>query len=46
MADERTVQDVEARLSRIEGQVRGIRSMSSEGRQCLDFVTQMRFVQP
>ena len=44
MADERTIQDVEARLSRIEGQVRGIRSMSSEGRQCVDIVTQIAAV--
>ena len=44
MADERTLQDVEARLSRIEGQVRGIRNMNSEGRLCVDIVTQVAAV--
>ncbi len=32
MDDDRTIKDVEARLSRIEGQIRGIRNMSSERR--------------
>ncbi len=44
MADERTLHDVEARLSRIEGQVRGIRNMSAEGRLCVDIVTQIAAV--
>ena len=38
MDDDRTIKDVEARLSRIEGQIRGIRNMSSERRL---FVTQV-----
>ena len=44
MGDERMLQDVETRLSRIEGQIRGIRNMSSEGRLCVDIVTQIAAV--
>jgi CsoR family transcriptional regulator, copper-sensing transcriptional repressor len=31
-----------ARLSRIEGQIRGLTAMVNEGRYCLDIVTQIR----
>jgi DNA-binding FrmR family transcriptional regulator len=44
MADGKSIQDVEARLARIEGQVRGIRSMAAEGRECVDIVTQIAAV--
>ena len=44
MVDERTLRNIEARLSRIEGQVRGIRNMNTEGRLCLDIVTQIAAV--
>ena len=36
-----TVDDVMKRLRRVEGQVRGIQQMLSEGRDCRDVVTQM-----
>ncbi len=38
---EETVADVIRRLRRVEGQVRGIQQMLSEGRDCRDIVTQM-----
>lgn len=44
MADERTLDDIDARLSRIEGQIRGIRNMISDGRLCVDVVTQIAAV--
>lgn len=44
MADEKTAQNVEARLSRIEGQTRGIRNMTAEGRLSVDIVTQVAAV--
>ena len=42
--DQKTLQNVEGRLSRIEGQIRGIRNMSAEGRGCVDIVTQIAAV--
>jgi len=44
MVDGKTLQGVEARLARIEGQIRGIRGMASEGRECVDIVTQIAAV--
>jgi DNA-binding FrmR family transcriptional regulator len=44
MVDTKTLQSVEARLARIEGQVRGIRGMAAEGRECVDVVTQIAAV--
>ena len=41
-ADERT--DLTDRLSRIEGQVRGIRAMVEEDRYCVDIMTQVSAV--
>ncbi len=38
---EETVADVIRRLRRVEGQVRGIQQMLSEGRDCREIVTQM-----
>ena len=38
---EDTVSDVIRRLRRVEGQVRGIQQMLTEGRDCRDVVTQM-----
>jgi CsoR family transcriptional regulator, copper-sensing transcriptional repressor len=38
-------QQIEARLSRIEGQVRGLRKMVDEDRYCIDVLTQMSAVQ-
>jgi DNA-binding FrmR family transcriptional regulator len=44
MVDMKTLQSVEARLARIEGQIRGIRSMAAEGRECVDIVMQVAAV--
>ena len=41
---EKAFKDVTARLSRIEGQVRGVGNMTVEGRLCLDVVTQIAAV--
>jgi DNA-binding FrmR family transcriptional regulator len=38
-------QQIEARLSRIEGQVRGLRKMVDEDRYCIDVLTQVSAVQ-
>jgi CsoR family transcriptional regulator, copper-sensing transcriptional repressor len=38
-------QQIEARLSRIEGQVRGIRKMVDEDRYCIDVLTQVSAAQ-
>jgi DNA-binding FrmR family transcriptional regulator len=38
-------QVIEARLSRIEGQVRGLRKMVDEDRYCIDVLTQVSAVQ-
>src|SRR4030088_1256025 len=38
-------QQIEARLSRIEGQVRGLRKMVDEERYCIDVLTQVSAVQ-
>ena len=45
MADEKTLTNVKDSLSRIEGQIRGIRNMTAEGRLCVDIVTQIASVQ-
>ena len=37
-------QQIEARLSRIEGQVRGLRKMVDEDRYCIDVLTQVSAV--
>lgn len=34
-------QGVEVRLAKIEGQIRGIRGMTAEGRDCVEVVTQI-----
>ena len=44
MAIWKTAQGVDARLGKIEGQIRGIRVMTRDGRECLDFVTQIAAV--
>lgn len=44
MVDGKIPQSVEARLARIEGQIRGIRGMAAEGRECVDVVTQIAAV--
>jgi len=38
---EEVVEDVIKRLRRVEGQVRGIQAMLTEGRECRDVVTQI-----
>jgi DNA-binding FrmR family transcriptional regulator len=38
---EATIDDLTRRLRRVEGQVRGIQVMLSEGRECRDVVTQL-----
>jgi DNA-binding FrmR family transcriptional regulator len=38
-------QQIESRLSRIEGQVRGLRKMVDEDRYCIDVLTQVSAVQ-
>lgn len=40
-----TKDQLDARLSRIEGQVRGIRSMVAEDRYCTDVLTQINAIQ-
>lgn len=44
MDDDKNLQNIDGRLSRIEGQIRGIRSMASERRACIDVVTQIAAV--
>ena len=39
-----TIDDLQKRLRRIEGQVRGIQAMLSDGRECTDVVTQIAAV--
>ena len=41
---EKTTQDLNRRLRRAEGQVRGIQQMINEGRDCRDIVTQLSAV--
>ena len=41
---EDTIDDLQKRLRRIEGQVRGIQGMLAEGRECADVVTQIAAV--
>ncbi len=43
--DEKVLQNLEARVSRIEGQVRGIRNMTADQRMPVDIVTQISAVQ-
>ncbi len=43
--DEKVLQNLEARLSRIKGQVRGIRNMTADQRKPVDIVTQISAVQ-
>jgi DNA-binding FrmR family transcriptional regulator len=38
---EATIDDLQKRLRRIEGQVRGIQAMLADGRECADVVTQI-----
>lgn len=38
---EETINDLQKRLRRIEGQVRGIQAMLTDGRECADVVTQI-----
>ena len=38
---EETIDDLQKRLRRIEGQVRGIQAMLTDGRECSDVVTQI-----
>lgn len=38
---EETITDLQKRLRRIEGQVRGIQAMLTDGRECSDVVTQI-----
>ena len=39
--DEATLADLQRRLRRVEGQVRGIQQMLTEGRDCRELVTQI-----
>ena len=39
-----TIDDLQKRLRRIEGQVRGIQAMLGDGRECADVVTQIAAV--
>jgi len=41
---EETIDDLQKRLRRIEGQVRGIQAMLADGRECADVVTQIAAV--
>jgi DNA-binding FrmR family transcriptional regulator len=41
MMDERQKEKVDARLGRIEGQIRGIRRMIGEDRYCMDILAQI-----
>lgn len=44
MMNERQTSEALRRLSRIEGQIRGVRKMIGEGRYCIDILTQTRAV--
>jgi len=44
MMDEKQKSDVANRLSRIEGQVRGVRRMVEEDRYCMDVLAQTRSI--
>ncbi len=41
---EETITDIQRRLRRAEGQVRGVQQMVAEGRDCRDIVTQLSAV--
>ena len=41
MIDQKTEQDVIARLKKIEGQIRGVQKMIEDGRYCVDVVMQI-----
>jgi DNA-binding FrmR family transcriptional regulator len=43
--NEKTKQDSLRRLSRIEGQVRGVAAMVSNGRYCIDIINQIAAIQ-
>jgi DNA-binding FrmR family transcriptional regulator len=43
--DEKEYRDLINRLSRIEGQVRGVKNMVEENRYCIDIVTQVSAIQ-
>lgn len=43
--DDKETKDLMNRLSRIEGQVRGIKSMVEEDRYCVDILTQVSAIQ-
>jgi DNA-binding FrmR family transcriptional regulator len=43
--DEKEYRDLINRLSRIEGQVRGVKNMVEEDRYCIDIVTQVSAIQ-
>ena len=45
-AYEQDLQKILARLKRIEGQVRGVQRMVSEGQYCVDVLTQISSVSP
>ena len=38
--EEKTAADLQKRLRRVEGQIRGIQAMIDDGRECTDIVTQ------
>jgi DNA-binding FrmR family transcriptional regulator len=44
MASRTAVGGIDARLTKIEGQIRGIRSMADDGRDCIDVVAQIAAV--
>lgn len=44
MVDSKALQGIEARLTKIEGQIRGIRGMVADGRECVDIVAQIAAV--
>lgn len=44
MLNEKEKKDIQARLKRIEGQVRGIGNMIHEERYCIDILTQFRAI--
>ena len=44
MLDEQGKANVKGRLSRIEGQVRGVQKMVAEDRYCIDILTQTRSI--
>ncbi|HEY5599174.1 MAG TPA: metal-sensitive transcriptional regulator [Candidatus Manganitrophaceae bacterium] len=45
MIDSETGREVSARLSKIEGQIKGVRRMVEEGRYCVDILHQISAIQ-